>query len=110
MIDNYLIEIQLNNNYKIDKSNIHGNGVISTQRISKGEFINIALVPNNVNWPETTNFGKYLNHSKTPNAVTKLEKDNVYRTYCSVDINSDDEITVDYTINPELEQPLPGWK
>jgi SET domain-containing protein len=57
----------------------------------------------------TTKFGSYINHSYTPNAVTKKEGDK-YITYAYDNIESGDEITVDYKVNPELEQPDSSWK
>lgn len=111
MLNKYLdyVQEQLENNFRVGPSRIHGKGVIATSRINKGQFINTALVPDDLTH-KTTYFGRYLNHSSSPNAETRLEKDDVYRTYAQVDIEPETEITVDYRKNKELEQPQPGWE
>ena len=97
-------------NFKIDKSGIHGKGVIATKKIAPGEKINVALFKGDKKERyHTTKFGSYINHSYTPNAVTKKEGDK-YITYAYDNIESGDEITVDYKVNPELEQPDSSWK
>jgi len=96
-------------NFKIDKSNIHGKGVIATKKLKKGDFINVALFRAHDNYYDTTVFGAHLNHSYSPNARTRFEGE-YYRTYAISDIEPGDEITVDYTKNKELEQPEPEWK
>lgn len=96
-------------NFKIDNSNIHGKGVIATKKINPGEYINIALKKVHDNYHDTTEFGAHLNHSYKPNARTRFVGD-LYRTYATSDINPDDEITVDYTKNKDLEQPKDDWK
>lgn len=98
------VEFDLIPNFNIGKSKIHGNGVLASKFIKQGDFINTAIIKNHC-----TRFGAYLNHSDFPNAETRKEGD-VYKTYSLVDINRDDEITVDYRRNKDLEQPYPGWK
>jgi len=93
-------------NFKIDKSNIHGSGVIATKEIEPEEVINIAIYKNIVY--HCTRFGAHINHSYSPNAITK-DKGDRYITYAVKKINPGDEISVDYTVNPELEQPDPSW-
>jgi hypothetical protein len=100
-IDDALIK-----NFKIKESPIQGKGVFATQELFPGDRINIAIFKNIIY--HGTRFGSHLNHSENPNAVTKDEGDR-YITYCEKKINVGDEITVDYTINPELEQPDPTW-
>jgi hypothetical protein len=95
-------------NFKIDDSDIHGKGVIATKEIEPGERINVALFKGKEKGYHTTRFGAHINHSSKPNARTKKEEDQ-YVTYSEKKINPDDEITVDYTVNPELEQPDPSW-
>ena len=98
----------LERNFKVGGSPIHGKGVISTQDISPGDRINTALFQGKKHAFHTTRFGSHLNHSYSPNAITK-DEGNRYVTYCEKKINAGDEITIDYTINPELEQPDPSW-
>ena len=90
-------------NYEIKDSDIHGSGVFATRDFDSGEFINVAIIGN-----KTTHFGGFLNHSDSPNAVTK-KGENTYQTYALTSIDSGDEITVDYTVNKDLEQPEKGW-
>jgi hypothetical protein len=100
----------LNPNFKIDKSPIHGNGIIATKELQPGEFINVALYKgDDISGFHTTRFGAYLNHSYNPNAITNKDGDK-YLTYAGKKINSGEEITVDYTKNLELEQPDLSWE
>jgi len=99
-------------NYEVKDSDIHGKGVFATKNFDPGDFINVAITSKSNGgtlWYKTTHFGGLLNHSDFPNAVTKKEKD-VYHTYALNPIKMGDEITVDYTVNKDLEQPKSGWK
>jgi len=98
-MDNKLIQ-----NFKIDKSNIHGDGVISTKEIEANEVINIAIYDD----CHCTSFGAHINHSYSPNAITRNEGDQ-YITYAEKKIYPGDEVTVDYTVNLDLEQPESDW-
>jgi SET domain-containing protein len=95
-------------NFKVDDSKIHGKGVFAEKKIKKGDNINVALYKIKNDLFYTTQFGAHLNHSSKPNARTRFEGD-YYRTYAMSDIEPDDEITVDYTKNKELEQPEDDW-
>ena len=101
-----LIKIQVDKTkYRIGKSSIEGNGVIATTHIKKDEFINPAFLPG----MRITEFGAHLNHSYKPNAITRKIED--YRlTYSLFNIDPGEEITVDYTVNKDLEQPQKDWK
>ena len=101
------MDSMLEDNFKIGNSSIDGKGVIATKELNPGDKINIAIFKNIIY--HGTKFGSHLNHSYTPNSVTKDEGDR-YVTYCEKKINPGDEITVDYTLNPELEQPDPSWE
>lgn len=112
---NFLKENINTDNYEIKKSDIHGNGSFSKRNFREGDFINNAIIGTGHQTTKldsdfkTTTFGTYLNHSNRPNAITKFE-DGVYKTYAIIDIKPNEEITVDYTQNEELEQPEKGWK
>jgi len=101
------MDSSLTPNFKIGSSDIHGKGVIATTEFSPDDRINIAIFKNIIY--HGTKFGSHLNHSSHPNAITKDEGDR-YVTYCKSSIKPGDEITVDYTENPELEQPDSSWK
>jgi len=95
-------------NYVISPSSIHGKGVKATKNIYKGELINKSLFQIN-DILKTTEFGAHLNHSITPNGITRKIGD-CYYTFAFKDIDPGDEITVDYTVNKNLEQPKDWWK
>ena len=108
MLNKYLEELQsnsLNNNFEVRPSPIHGNGVFAKAGIKKGDFINTHMNPGTA----ITRFGKYLNHSKDPNAQSVKNNDGSYFTNAVKDINPGDEITLDYTVNQDLEQPQDDW-
>ena len=106
------IQLELNSNFEIGKSSIHGNGVIATKFIKNGSFINKAMcrvIEKDLVKHKVTYFGSFLNHSYKPNAELR-EKDTEYDTYALCDINPGDEITVDYTTCDDIQQPKPNWK
>jgi len=108
IINKYLSELHsdaLINNYVVRPSPIHGNGVFANQDFKKGDFINTHFEPG----LKLTDFGKHLNHSSSPNARSERLDDNSYKTYAEKNISRNDEITLDYTINKDLEQPQSGW-
>ena len=109
ILEKYLDELaskSLGNNYSIRPSPIHGTGSFATQSIKKGKFINTHFKPGY----KITDFGRNLNHCKQPNAISKKNSDDSFNTYAQKNIKADDEITLDYTINKDLEQPQKGWK
>jgi len=108
LIAQYLEELQgnpLSNNFEVRPSPIHGNGVFSQNRVKKGDFINTHMTPGTT----ITKFGKYLNHSDDPNAQSIKNSDGSYMSHAQKDIKPGDEITLDYTVNQELEQPQEDW-
>lgn len=107
-IDRYLLELyddDLMNDFAVRPSPIHGKGVFSQKAIRKGDFINTHFNAGE----KITKFGRFLNHSPKPNAKSVKQKDGGYKTYAEKDINPDDEITLDYTVNKDLEQPQKDW-
>jgi hypothetical protein len=79
MLDREYIEIDLNPNFKIGKSNIDGNGVIATVQLKYGDFINVAIIGN-----KCTKFGAYLNHSDFPTAKTMKGGDLINKRLAAV--------------------------
>ncbi len=109
ILDKYLNEISsksLMNNYAIRPSPIHGKGVFAQKPFRKGDFINTHFDKDD----NITEFGSFLNHSSDPSARSTKQKDKSYQTYAEKDVKEDDEVTVNYTLNKELEQPEEGWK
>jgi hypothetical protein len=86
--------------FKVGKSDIHGKGLIVKKPISEGETIGLAHVDNK----PTSVIGKYHNHADDPTA-TSLEMGNKRYLIALRDLNPGDEITTNYRLQPELEQP-----
>ena len=93
-----------NNNYDINKSSIHGKGIFSKFDIDKNDFINMHFLRGLDDNLNITRFGRYLNHSYTPNAISR-KCDDGYRVFALKDIKKGDEITLNYTVNKNFEQP-----
>jgi hypothetical protein len=106
----YLEQIQTDDNFEIKKSSIHGVGAFSKDDFEKDDFINTHIYSLTNGDLYVTEFGKKLNHSQNPNAISKKEEDGCYRVYALKPIKSGDEITLDYTVNKNLEQPVSQWK
>lgn len=96
MIDNY------EQNYKIGKSNIHGNGVIAKKNILKHNIIGIAMVFSFIIIPYITeDLGQWINHSYGPNAyIYYYMPKNVYYLIANRNIQKGEEITMDYNDTP----------
>lgn len=106
-----LEQLQTDDNFEIKKSSIHGVGAFSKSNFKKDDFINTHIYPLTNGDLYVTPFGRNLNHSNNPNAISKKEEDDgCYRVYALTDITPGDEITLDYTVNKDLEQPEPEWK
>ena len=99
----YLEYLSNEKNFEIKKSPIHGVGVFSLKDFEKGELIDIHFFKDGDKLVITT-FGKNLNHSDEPNAVSKKDLTG-YKTYALKKIKNGDEVTLDYRVNKELEQP-----
>ena len=91
-------------------SKIHGKGIFAGELIPKGADLGVSHMRNGGdNWI-IPDFGRYHNHSEAPNCRSALEgspEDNTYirKLIALEDIGPDEEITVDYRLQPELEQP-----
>jgi hypothetical protein len=109
-IEQLLNDDSIEDNFEIRKSSIHGVGAFSKKDFKKDDFINKHIIQLSNGNSQVTKFGRKLNHSINPNAISKKEGDGCYRVYALKDINSGDEITLDYTVNKNLEQPHKNWK
>lgn len=92
----HLVEIPSNLYYKAP-SKIHGTGVFTKEDLHGGKFIGVVAMKNHVR----TTLGRWVNHSKNPNAVFKIYDDpghpNLYIVCTTLQhINKDTEITVNY--------------
>ena len=96
----------------LKKSSVHGLGLFATERITKGTTIHtthfkhppdgwINLVPN----------CRY-NHSEVNEncEIITLESPQIKQIRSLVDIPEGQELFVDYTKDPDLEQPIESWE
>lgn len=84
----------------IKKSAIHGLGLFAIQEIKAGVELGISHVKDNrfLHGYIRTPLGGFFNHSSEPNCEAVYENDFIKIKTLSI-VNSDDEITVDYTLH-----------
>ena len=92
----------------IAPSRIQGLGIFMRVPIRQGSLIGLAHWRAGGRW-QTTQLGRFHNHSVSPNALSVNVGDQRYLV-AAVDLFAGDEITVDYRLQPELEQPQVGWR
>lgn len=86
--------------YVIGPSSIHGNGVIVTDRIEKGEIVDVGIEYRLLIMPHVTDhFGVYINHCSRANAHL-LYRDGRYHVVASKRIRPGEELTVNYNKCP----------
>ena len=102
-----LLEHSLPGNLEIGASEISGVGVFATENIPMGTNLGVAHIKQPSGY-DITELGKNHNHSYKPNCINKLI-DGVRYLYTKQDLSPGDELTVDYTLQPDLEQPQPDW-
>jgi len=91
--------------YHIGKSKLGGDGVFASKDIKKGD--NIGLLHTIIelgNKYDFTELGKMHNHSDEPNCHNEKIKNKRYLV-ASTDIKKGEELTTDYRLQPDLEQP-----
>ena len=108
MIAKILIESTIKESWTVDASPIHGSGVFSTDEIPAGTNLGIAHVLKNNGSYHVTELGHNHNHSYEPNCANKMIDGTRY-LFAKGDIPAGEEITVDYTMQPDLEQPKAYW-
>ena len=86
--------------YKIGKSEIEGKGLIATKDLVAGDLIGLSHVNNEA----TLEVGKFHNHSDNANTVN-VEVENERYLVVEKPIKKGEEITVNYRLQPGLEQP-----
>ena len=91
----------------IDKSNIEGVGLFTTQKIKKDTDIFVGIKDFNV-----TRIGSLINHSWNPNTIVSKKNDYLYTIKSINDINPGDELTVNYNVNTPIyiKRADPNWK
>ena len=96
-------------NIYVGNSNIHGQGVFSTDDLKEGDIVGVSHVTYDRVWYQVFPIGIFYNHSLEPNCMVTTD-DNVNLVVANRDIEKDEELTVDYTKQPYLEQPKEDWK
>ncbi len=94
-------------NYVLLPSRIHGTGAFLARRVLPGESIGVSHTLGIRSW-EATELGRFHNHSKQPTASNHQVERSRYLV-ANRTLEPGDEVTVDYTLQPDLEQPRAGW-
>ena len=94
---------------ELRSSKIHGNGVFATKPIDAGQklFETHSSLPAEREWANLVPHCLY-NHSYTPNCKSVTGEDFKYLITLR-DIEVGEELTSDYTKDPDLEQPQDDW-
>ncbi len=92
----------------VKKSPIAGDGVFANKEISAGSCLGVSHVKKEGGKYDITDLGHMHNHSYEPNCENVMSN-GTRRLYALRDIAPGEEITVDYTLQPDLEQPQPNW-
>ena len=91
--------------YYLGDSDIEGTGVFASKNLKKGDTIGLIHTINKLyDDYDFEDLGKYHNHSDTPNCFNKLISNKRYLV-TSTDIEKDTELTSNYRLQPDLEQP-----
>ncbi len=91
--------------YYIADSKIHGKGVFASEDIPKGTTVGLLHIIIKLRFDyDFTELGKSYNHSDTPNCINELIDGKRYLVTLR-DVAKDEELTADYTLQPDLEQP-----
>lgn len=114
--------------WAVGRSSIQGHGIICTQAVPAGTSLGISHWWSSVvggqhefltkgtfqrlehgRWNTTSPLGQYHNHSNDPTCRNVTV--GPYRYLVTLrDLRPGDEATTDYRLQPDLEQPRPGWK
>jgi len=81
----------------ISDSNIQGKGLFTNTSLKNDEFVFVGIY-NNIS---ISHYGHFINHQKEPNCKIKIE-DGDYNVYTIKPINKNEELTVDYDLNPDF--------
>ena len=91
--------------YYVDNSDLGGKGVFASKNLKKGETIgllhDIIKMGSDYNFTE---LGEMHNHKDEPNCHND-KRDNQRYLVASRDIEKGEELTTDYRLQPDLEQP-----
>jgi SET domain-containing protein len=91
--------------YYVGNSDIEGKGVFASQNLKKGEVIGLLHTINQLYKDYSfEELGHNHNHSETPNCHNHMVGNKRYLV-ASRDIDEDEELTTNYRLQPDLEQP-----
>ena len=97
--------------WTIAPSRIQGQGAICTRAVPAGTSVGVAHVwqYGRGRWEPTPDLGRFHNHSSSPSCRNYAV--GPYRYLVALrDLQPGDEITVDYRLQTDLEQPGTGWR
>ena len=89
-------------------SKIHGTGIFCQEEVPAHINMGVAQVRNPGGVYRVTELGRYHNHSEDPNSYNIIIGNNRH-LFSKRHLSPGEEITVDYRMQPDLEQPGPGW-
>ena len=102
--------VKKGNKYLVGDSKIEGKGVFATKKLKKGDVVgllhNIIELGNKYDFTE---LGKMHNHSDDPNCHNELVNGKQRFLVASRDIDEGEELTTDYRLQQDLEQPSERW-
>ena len=92
--------------YAVDKSSIHGYGLIATRDISKDtalglSHIGIGFVNERLVAGEATEVGQFQNHNRNPNCINRIVRDNLHMI-TTIDVKCGEELTIDFTKKSDI--------
>lgn len=93
----------------VGPSRIQGNGIFCTTTVPAGSNLGVSHWWDGHRWNTTEQLGKYHNHSNTPTCRNVTHGSFRYLIALR-DLQRGDEATTDYRLQPDLEQPAPGWR
>jgi SET domain-containing protein len=100
-----MMDLDSSSKYYVDKSELGGEGVFAKKRLSNGEVIGLLHTIIKLHHEyDFTELGKKHNHKDNPNCHNELI-DNQRFLVASRDINKGEELTTNYRLQPDLEQP-----
>jgi hypothetical protein len=93
--------------WTIGASPIHGRGVLMAMATPMGAVIGLSHWFDGHAW-NCTELGAFHNHSRTPSAKN-VRIDGRRFLVALRDLAPGEEVTVDYRLQPDLEQPAASW-
>ena len=103
-----LLQEQIGTDLEIKPSEIAGMGVFATNHIPKGTNLGLVHLQKPNGRYDVTDLGHMHNHSYEPNCIN-VKTGPERHLVTGRDIAPYEEITVDYTKQPDLEQPKEDW-